>query len=128
MRWLSTGLNDRIAIRARRGPVANLLFVRDRRQPRSRLYATQAMPKNQYIQAHYRDHAECNCVFHFVPTSLSIVSAINAGVTPTVAPTTALLGMKLDLILCCDRNVTRILRRRLYTWSDTARIEVLIHR
>jgi hypothetical protein len=61
-------------------------------------------------------------------TSLSVVSTINAGVTPTVAATTALLRMKINIILCCDRNVTRMLRRCLYTWTDKARIEVLIHR
>jgi hypothetical protein len=60
-------------------------------------------------------------------TSLSIGSTINAGVTPTVAPTAALLAMKVDLILCCDWNVPRILGRRLYTRSDTAGIEVFIH-
>jgi hypothetical protein len=60
-------------------------------------------------------------------TSLSIVTS-NTGVTPPVAPATALLGMKIGIIFCRDRNVTRILRRRLYTQSDTACIEVFIHR
>ena len=61
-------------------------------------------------------------------TSLSIGSTINAGVTPTVAPASGFLGMKIRITFCCDRNVTRILARRFYTWSDTPRIEVLIHR
>jgi hypothetical protein len=60
----------------------------------------------------------------FLLTSLSVVSTINAGVTPTIAPTTELLGMKIDVILCCDRNVPRILGWSLYRWSDTARINV----
>ena len=32
----------------------------------ARLPAPQAMPENQYIQGHHRDHGECNYVFHFV--------------------------------------------------------------
>jgi hypothetical protein len=61
-------------------------------------------------------------------TSLSIVSTINAGVTPTVAPTNAFLGMKIRITFCCDRNVTGIPGRLLYTRRDTAGIEVFIHR
>src|SRR5262245_44776379 len=60
-------------------------------------------------------------------TSLSVVSTINAGVTPSVAPTTALLRMAIDIILCCDRNVPRMLGRWLYTRSDAEGIEVFIH-
>ena len=60
--------------------------------------------------------------------SPSIVSISKAGVTPPVAPTTALLAMKIGIIFCCNRNVTRVLARRLHARSDTARIEIFIHR
>jgi hypothetical protein len=99
---------------------------RDKKQPRSRLRARQAMPENQYVQGHHRDHRE-SITYSILFTSFSIVSTINAGVTPTVAPTSAFLVMKIRITFCCDRNVTRILGRRFYTWSDTAGIEVFIH-
>ncbi len=97
------------------------------KQPRRRLRGAQAAPENQHVQGHHRDHRECNYVFHLF-TSLSIVCTTNAGVTPAVAPATALPEIKIGITFCCDRNVTRILRRRLHTRSDTAGIEVFIHR
>lgn len=39
-----------------------------------------------------------------------------------------LLGTSVNNILRCNRNVTRVPGRRPYTWSDTAGIEIFIHR
>ena len=64
----------------------------------------------------------------FCFTSLSSVGTANAGVTPAVAPTTAFLGIKIGIIFGCNRNVTRVFGWRLYTRSETAGVEVFIHR
>jgi hypothetical protein len=54
--------------------------------------------------------------------------AIWAWMAPAIAPAIALLTMKMGIIFRCDRNVTRIFGWQLYTRSDTAGIEIFIHR
>jgi len=65
------------------------------------------------------------CMF---PSLLFSLSTPRAWVPPAVAPASMLLGVKVNNIFCCDRNMPRIFCRRFYTRSDTACIEVFIHR
>ena len=98
----------------------------DKNQPRSRLCPRQATPEDQYISPSSQPRRVQSSYSILSPHFL--VSAQPAQGDPIGrTTTTALLGMKIHIILCCDRNVPRILGRRLYTWSDTAGIEVFVH-
>jgi hypothetical protein len=84
------------------------------------LRAAQAMPDDQDIQPHHRDDAESNYVFHFVTSLVSLVDTIRTGMAPTVAPATVDIEPKVDVFLCYDWNMTRILGRRICMHGNDA--------
>jgi hypothetical protein len=59
---------------------------------------------------------------------VSLLNTIAAGVTPAVATATVFPRNKVDIVFRRDRNVPRILGRRIYfVRRETARPEIFIH-